>query len=374
MPYPKIEPEEIRITPLERRQSKSDIERIAIAPENIPPRDKSIDSVVQETTTRIKNARACGAAVILAFGAHLVKNGLAPVVLKLMQDGWVTHIATNGAGGIHDWEFAWLGSSEEDVRANVATGTFGAWAETGKYINLAVQVGALQGMGYGESLGALIEEEKLDVPEEHQLEAEIKTSLAIDNSYLAARSELLQTVRKFNLPAGLWRISHPFKKYSIFAGAYRFGLPLTVHPGIGYDIIYNNPYANGAALGRAAHTDYKIFVKSMTNLSHGVFLSIGSAIMAPQVFEKALSFANNLKLQLSESIIHNHFIVVNDLQQATWDWSAGEPPKEASDYYLRFLKSFYRMGGEVRYVAADNRAFLRQLVHNLEPNKGKHSQ
>lgn len=374
MPYPKIEPEEITVQPLKQRHSKSEIDQVAIMSAHHVAEDKDISGMVQETASRIKNARARGAAVFLAFGAHLVKNGLAPMVLNLMQDGWVTHIATNGAGGIHDWEFAWLGASEEDVRANVATGTFGAWEETGKYINLAIQIGALRGMGYGESLGALIEEEKLDIPAPHQLEAEIKTVLAENNSDLCARCELLQTMRRFSLQPGCWRIPHAFKKYSIFGGAYRLGIPLTVHPGIGYDIIYNNPYANGAAIGRAAHTDYKIFVKSVTNLSHGVFLSVGSAIMAPQVFEKAVAFANNLKLQRSESIIHNHFIVVNDLQQGTWDWSASEPPKESPDYYLRFLKSFYRMGGDVRYVAADNRTFLLQLVRHLESNVVRQSQ
>jgi hypothetical protein len=364
MPFAKIEPEQIKVFPLESRKSKSDINKVAIDPLQKPLTDSDSEPILQETAMRIKSARREGAAVILAFGAHLIKNGLAPLVIELMRSGWVTHIATNGAGGIHDWEFAWLGRSEEDVRANVATGTFGAWEETGKYINLAVQVGALDGMGYGESLGALIEREELYFPDPAELQNNIAVS-AIDDISLSAKIELLQTMRKFKLTSGHWPIAHPHKKYSLFGQAFQLGIPATVHPGIGYDIIYVNPFANGAALGRAGHTDLKIMVKSVANLSHGVFLSVGSAVMAPQIFEKALSFANNLKIQAGDPIIHNHYMLVNDLQEASWDWRQGEPPKESPDYYFRFLKSFYRMGGEVRYLAADNRFFLQSLYHLL---------
>ncbi|MBN1560730.1 hypothetical protein JW998_10800 [candidate division KSB1 bacterium] len=363
MPFAKIEPEQIRVFPLASRVSKSCIEKVAIDPDQKPSPSDS-DSVLQETAKRIRRARQKGAAVILAFGAHLIKNGLAPLVIELMRGGWVTHMATNGAGGIHDWEFAWHGRSEEDVRANVATGTFGAWEETGKYVNLAVQVGALDGMGYGESLGALIENEGLHFPDPAELQRSV-TASAVDDILLGAKIELLQTMRKFKLASGRWRIAHPYKKYSVFGQAFHLGIPATVHPGIGYDIIYVNPYANGAALGRAAHADFKIMIKSVANLTHGVFLSIGSAVMAPQIFEKSISCANNLMIQLNEPIVHDHFMVVNDLQEASWDWRRGEPPKESPDYYLRFLKSFYRMGGEVRYVAGNNRNFLLALYHLL---------
>jgi hypothetical protein len=365
MPFNKIEPEAINVFPLASRKSKSYIERIAISPETAVPDAGKIKPTIDDTVERIKLARQKGASVILAFGAHLVKNGLAPIVIKLMQDGWVTHLATNGASTIHDWEFSWLGRSEEDVRENVTDGKFGTWEETGTYINLAVQVGALHGMGYGEAVGAMIENESLTIPEAAQLLKKIQASPLTRDSILPARAELLQTILKFDLQPGDRHIPHPYKNYSIFAGAFKLGLPATVHPGIGYDIIYNNPFANGAALGRAAHTDYKIFVKSVSNLENGVFLSVGSAIMAPQVFEKSVSFVNNINLQNGDPILKNHFIVVNDLQESSWDWSQGEPPKESPDYYFRFLKSFYRMGGEVRYVASDNRLFLMNLLHSL---------
>ncbi|MBN1464584.1 hypothetical protein JXA02_02400 [candidate division KSB1 bacterium] len=364
MPFAKIEPEQVRVFPLASRKSKSAIEAVAIDPTEKPAMSGDIEIILRETAQRIRRAREKGASVILAFGAHLIKNGLGLAVIELMKSGWVTHIATNGAGGIHDWEFAWLGRSEEDVRANVATGTFGTWEETGKYINLAVQTGALADMGYGESLGALIDREELSFPDPSELDAEMKSSSTADDLFLSARVELLQTMRKFQL-AGRWRIAHPYKKYSVLGHAFELGIPATIHPGIGYDIIYLNPYANGAALGRAAHTDFKIMVNSVANLSHGVFLSVGSAVMAPQIFEKALSFANNIKIQAGDPIVHDHCMVVNDLQQGAWDWQQGEPPRETPDYYFRFLKSFYRMGGAVHYVAADNRTFLLNLYHLL---------
>ena len=143
-------------------------------------------------------------------------------------------------------------------------------------------------------------------------------------------------------------------------------VPATIHPGIGYDIIYNHPFANGAALGRGAFIDYKVFVKSVENLQKGVFLSVGSAIMAPQVFEKSISLANNFRLQKDQPVIDDFSILVNDLQESVWDWTQGEPPKSSPDYYLRFLKSFNRMGGDIHYVSLDNRALLHNILHQLE--------
>ncbi len=361
MPFPQIDPVRLRVYPVESRKSKSRLEAVAVDAEAPPPAmSVPVAAAVAEIVQRIRHARKQGAPVMLAFGAHLIKNGLAPVLIRLMEKGWITHLATQGAGTIHDWEFAYMGRSEEDVRANVETGSFGTWEETGKYINLAVQTGALENMGYGESVGHLIQNDGLDIPDADTLRRRIAGGLEGDLASVPALAELLQTVKKFNLAPGRLTVVHPFKRFSYLAAACRLRVPVTVHPGIGYDIIYNHPFANGAALGRGAHTDFKIFVHSVSRLSEGVFLSVGSAIMAPQVFEKALSQANNLALQQGEKI-HDHYIHVVDLQDSVWDWSQGEPPKSSPDYYLRFLKSFYRMGGTVRYTAADNRV----LLHNL---------
>ncbi|HEX4644032.1 MAG TPA: hypothetical protein VH598_00330, partial [Verrucomicrobiae bacterium] len=142
---------------------------------------------------------------------------------------------------------------------------------------------------------------------------------------------------------------------------------LTVHPGIGYDIISNHPMFNGAAIGRAAEMDFRLFGGTVETLDGGVVLSVGSAIMGPQVFEKSISCVNNLRLQNSRPIIHDHTIYVVDIQDGgNWDWSKGEPPKDNPAYYLRFCKSFSRMGGAMQYVQCDNVAFLHNLYHLLK--------
>src|SRR5206468_2649588 len=162
-------------------------------------------------------------------------------------------------------------------------------------------------------------------------------------------------------------VRHPWKQFSIFGSAYRRGVPLTVHPGIGYDIIANHPMFNGAAIGRAAQVDFSLFGRAVEGLDNGVVLSVGSAIMAPQVFEKSISCVNNLRLQDGRGIVHGHTIYVVDIQDGgNWDWTKGEPPKDSPAYYLRFCKSFSRMGGTMRYLQCDNVLFLQHLFHQLE--------
>jgi hypothetical protein len=123
-------------------------------------------------------------------------------------------------------------------------------------------------------------------------------------------------------------------------------------------------------IGRAAGIDFRLFGRAVENLEGGVVLCVGSAIMGPQVFEKSLSCVNNLRLQSGKSVITNHSIYVVDIQDGgRWDWSQGEPPKSNPAYYLRFCKSFSRMGGKMEYVQADNVAFLHSLLHELMPAK-----
>ena len=141
---------------------------------------------------------------------------------------------------------------------------------------------------------------------------------------------------------------------------------MTVHPGIGYDIIANHPMFNGAVIGRAAAEDFRLFGGSVETLDGGVVLSVGSAIMGPQVFEKSLSCANNLRLQEGRPIVAGHSIYVVDLQDGGgWDWTPGEPPKTNPAYYLRFCKSYARMGGEMHYLQCDNAAFVHNLYHRI---------
>jgi len=365
MSYQQADPGCLHVQTLAQRKSKSSIMDIAIDPDSEAMPAGDLAAVVESAAQAIKQARKNQASVMLAYGAHLVKNGIAPILIRLMEQGWITHLATQGAGTIHDWEFSYWGRSEEDVRANVATGTFGVWEETSRFINLAVLLGGLQGMGYGESLGALIHQEAVEVPDLDAVKQNIQRCLQDSDPSIAAWSEWLAVAETFKLPPGRLTVPHPNKKYSILGNAFRLRVPVTIHPGIGYDIIYNTPYANGAAIGRASHTDYRIFVDSVMKLSGGAFLSVGSAIMAPQVFEKAMSFANNILLPSGRKIT-DHTIIVNDLQPMTWDWRQGEPPKSSPDYYLRFLKSFTRMGGAMQYVAMDNRHFLHQLYKRLQ--------
>lgn len=123
---------------------------------------------------------------------------------------------------------------------------------------------------------------------------------------------------------------------------------------------------NGALIGRAAQVDFQIFGGSVERLDDGVVLSVGSAIMGPQVFEKSLSCVNNLRLQEKRPIVRGHSIYVVDLQDGgNWDWTQGEPPKSNPAYYLRFCKSFSRMGGRMQYLQADNLAFIQNLYHTL---------
>jgi hypothetical protein len=124
---------------------------------------------------------------------------------------------------------------------------------------------------------------------------------------------------------------------------------------------------NGAVIGRAADLDFRMFGAAVDTLDNGVILSVGSAIMAPQVFEKSISCVNNLRLQDRRGIVRGHTLYVVDIQEGgNWDWSQGEPPKDNPAYYLRFCKSFSRMGGTMHYLEVDNVAFLHNLYHLLK--------
>jgi hypothetical protein len=301
---------------------------------------------------------------MLTFGAHTIKNGLGPVLCRLLTEGWLTHLATNGAGLIHDWEFAYQGKSCEDVAKMVAAGRFGNWQETGFLINLALNVGAYEGLGYGESVGALIHNDGLTIPSPAQLVREIQVGLERDAEQAAAAADLLHIIRRFQLDEGWLSVPHPYRDFSVQAAAFAAGVPFTGHPMIGHDIIYNHPMNHGASLGRAALRDFLTFAQNVSELEGGVYISIGSAVMSPMVFEKSLSMAQNLAIQRGGHIDH-HYLLICDLAASTWDWSLGEPPEEDPAYYLRYNKSFSRMGGTMRYLQADNRDFLLTLTHML---------
>lgn len=365
MPYPQLNRIEVRMKPLAERENKKYIERDHVTVDQTPaPLSEVTRKTLAEGIARIHEAHRQNKPVMLATGAHTIKNGLSPVLIKLVEEGWVTHLAANGAGIIHDWEFAYQGMTSEDVRQGVSRGEFGNWQETGFFINLALNVGAFEGKGYGESVGAMIETEGLTIPSPEELEHEIVTGLKTDAAHSAAAADLLDIVRKFKLAPGRLEIPHPFKRFSIQAAAYRLGVPFTGHPMIGHDIIYNHPMNNGAALGRVAQRDFLTFAESVSRIEDGVYMSVGSAVMSPMIFEKSLSMSQNLAVQQGRRIDH-HFMLVADLAESRWDWTQGEPPDNHADYYLRYNKTFSRMGGTLRYISIDNRDFFLALYHGL---------
>ena len=369
MSYPQLNRSAIRMESLSVRTNRNNIEQNHIS-HDTQPRPLSDDAmrIVEETVARIRVARQANRPVVIAFGAHAIKNGLGPVFIRLIENGWVTHLATNGAGVIHDWEFAFQGKSCEHVGHNVHEGQFGNWEETGFHINLAINLGAFEGRGYGESVGALIENESLSIPSADELEQIARDQFRSAPDRAAAAADLLDIVRQFQLAPGSRRIAHAWKRFSIQAASFRLQVPFTGHPMFGHDIIYSHPMNRGSCLGRAAERDFLIFAEAISRIDGGVYISVGSAVMSPMIFEKSLSMAQNLAIQRGEHI-DNHFMLVNDLASSNWDWNQGEPPQENPAYYLRYNKTFSRMSGTMRYLQADNRDFLLTLAHQLHDSE-----
>ncbi len=366
MPYLKFDRGAVKMEPLSSRTNKKFIEEDHVSARGEPRELNSENSdLISELSERVIAARKNGRPVMITFGAHAIKNGLSPVLLRLIESDRVTHLATNGAGVIHDWEFAFQGRSCEDVAAMVDEGRFGNWEETGFFINLALNIGAYEGLGYGESVGAMIHNEGLKIPSGAELTEAVHDFLPTEPKRASAAAELLDVRRRFALTTGWMNIAHPWKRFSIQGGAYASKVPFTGHPMIGHDIIYNHAMNNGSCLGRTAERDFLTFAESVSRLEGGVYISIGSAVMSPMVFEKSLSISQNLAIQQGNHI-DDHYIFVNDLAKSTWDWSKGEPPEDNPAYYLRYNKSFSRMGGTMRYMQADNRDFLLALTRSLD--------
>ena len=185
--------------------------------------------------------------VILGMGAHPIKVGLSPIIIDLMQKGIITAVATNGACIIHDFEISFIGHTSEDVKKELCRGTFGMARETGRYLNKAIKEGIRKGYGIGRSVGEMIHRSKFRV-----------------------------------------------KEKSIFANAYKLGIPATVHVAIGTDIIHMHPEADGSAIGEGSFKDFKLFTSLVSDLEGGVFINLGSAVIMPEVFLKALTIARNL--------------------------------------------------------------------------------
>ncbi|MFP4176363.1 MAG: hypothetical protein ACOCTQ_00505 [Planctomycetota bacterium] len=363
----RVDRAQLRFWSLSDRENRVSIEKDAVFPDDAPVGlSGQNEMVIGRLAERILEARSADRPVMLAFGAHAIKNGLGPVLAHLIEEEVVTHLATNGAGIIHDWELSYLGRTSEHVERNARRGRFGAWEETGRYLNLALLLGAFRGLGYGASVGAMIEEEHLEIPEPGWLRDQIRNELAapVVSEVLPAAGDLLSVLETSDLEPGRVDLPHRFAEYSVQAAAYREDVPFTGHPMFGHDIIYLHPLNCGAAIGRAAERDFLSFAETVSRLDGGVYVSMGSAVMSPMVFEKSMSMAQNIASREGRTIT-DHMIVVNDIQESTWDWSRGEPPEDHPDYYLRFFKTFHRMGGELHYACCDNRDFMLGLCREL---------
>jgi len=203
--------------------------------------------VLARLTERIVAARREQRVVVLGFGGHLVKTGLAPLVIDLMERGFVSAIATNGSGAIHDFEIAAVGHSSEDVGPGLSDGSWGMVSETARALNEGAARAVRDGTGLGAALGRAINERKL-----------------------------------------------PNAALSLLAAADRLKLPATVHVALGTDTVHMHGNADGAAIGQASMADFRLLCAVVARLSGGVYLNVGSAVVLPEVFVKALNVARNL--------------------------------------------------------------------------------
>lgn len=320
MPFQQFDPRNLRLKPLAERIHA--MERSSfIYPES--PREPFSHPSLAPLAERIKKAKERGSAIVLACGGHVVKQGLNPLLVSLMEKGLISHLAVNGSVVIHDFELALIGASTESVARYVRTGEFGLWEETGR-INDAVSQGYREGLGFGESVGNMIETERFS-----------------------------------------------FRETSVLAAGVRFHIPVTVHIGIGYDIVHEHPNFDGAAAGGASYRDFLILAETLTRLQGGVFLNIGTSVMGPEVYLKALTMARNAAHQRGREI--NKFTTaVFDLAALGEDLHA-EAPKTDPRYYFRPYKTILVRtvadGGESFYIQGDHRRTIPALYDLLSGGK-----
>ncbi len=277
------------------------------------------DPNLPEVASRLVAARESGAARILMMGAHVIRGGVNRHIIDLVERGFIDHIALTGAGGIHDYELARIGATPESVARYVASGEFGLWRETGELNDWIVEAARLE-LGLGENLGRRIAES-----------------------------------------------DYPHRDLSILAAAWRRSVPVTIHAGVGYDILHEHPNCDGASLGAASYRDFLIFAQTVTRLEGGVFLNFGSAIMGPEVYLKALAMARNVAARQGRSI-RRFATAVFDIAPIHGD-PHHELPKSDPGYYFRPHKTILVRtvadGGESFYVRGEHRATMPALRRAL---------
>ena len=268
---------------------------------------------------QIRNARARGLGVTCFYGAHVIKCGLSKYLIRLIEDGYITHLASNGAGSIHDFELAFLGGTSEHVPTAIEDGSFGMWEETGAWMNEAIIEGARQGLGYGQSLAA----------------------------YVDAHPERF-----------------PYRDRCVFYRAYQMGVPATYHVTIGTDIIHQHPKADFAAIGQTSGRDFAFFCQSLTTLDPaGVHLNIGSAVTGAEVFLKALSIARNQGHALREITTANFDLI------PLGDYKA-PVGQDQYEYYYRPRKNVINrpvsLGGIGLYLCGNHMETIPSLWRKLQ--------
>lgn len=355
----------IQFHPLSGRKNEVEITKEYIKPSDIPVKlSEDVLYVIKQTAKDILEAKNKGTSRILTFGTHLIHNGLGPLVGEFINRGWLTHLATTGTSVVDDLEFAIQGAGCENIRENLSQGTFGTWQETGYYINLALLVGAWEGRGMGESVGRMITDEVLEIPERDTLSECIKKAEKPDQ--VAAAADLLNKLEEYNIPSGRMDVITPFRKYSLQYLAWKRAVPFTVHPMFGLDTLFMHPINSFSAVGRCAEKDFLRFVASVENMEDGLYISVGSSITSPMIYEKALSMSQNVRISEGRRM-ERHKIVVVDLAKSKWNWMVnGEPSEDRPEYYLRYCKSFSRAKAKTMYyVSADNRDFFLHLYREL---------
>jgi hypothetical protein len=298
-----VDTNRIHLEPLSSRKHDLDLSVIDSLKET-----SVIPDPLKETAKKIVCAISNGASVIFMMGAHVIRAGVQRYIIDLMKRGYISCVAMNGAGMIHDYELALIGATTESVADYIREGRFGMWQETGE-INTIVNQTFPDGPGMGAAVGRAI----------------------LDGDF-------------------------PHKDISLLAQALKLGIPVTVHVGIGHDIIHAHPNFNGAATGAASYRDFLTFAGLVQNLQGGVVMNFGSAVMGPEVFLKALSMARNVARQQGTAIT-DFTTLVCDLHDLPQDCSA-EAPKRTPAYYFRPWKTMLvrtiAEGGKAYYVRGDH--------------------
>jgi hypothetical protein len=317
MPFRQFDRSRLRLKPLKERVHDLNLDTL-IFPQT--PFERCAQEALPVLADRIRRASERGSSVILMLGAHVIRKGAGPLLIDLMGKGLITHVALNGAGAIHDYELALIGQTCESVAKYVRSGEFGLWQETGG-INAAAAAGQRDSIGLGEAIGRAIE-----------------------------------------------KGAFPNREISLLAAGYRLGVPVTVHVSIGQDIIHEHPDFDGAATGATSYADFLIFAQSICGLEGGVMLNIGTAVMGPEVYLKALTMARNVAKQ-EQRDISRFTTAVFDLIPLAAEDIGREAPKSDPKYYFRPYKTTLVRtvadGGESYYVQGDHRSTVPTLYHHI---------